>query len=289
MKTVVDWVLAQRRRLIVLAVAAAPLFPVVTAALLALETARRGVAAGLTSAALGVGVLAVLGAILPGTDVVTFAVMGLAAFLPGVAIGALLRSAGNLMLAFQGAVLFSLLAVAAISLFWPDPQQLFAGTIEEVVEVLRGSGASDEQVAIVRERGAMVLLGGAVFSQVIGALLLGYWWVTLASGERRFGAEFRALKLGRVLGAAATALVLLSLVFDAAVVQNLTPLALLGFVFQGLAVLHAWAHAKRWHPGLLAPVYVLLVTPLTVVVVLGLSVIGLVDNWFNLRRSLPQA
>jgi UDP-N-acetylmuramyl pentapeptide phosphotransferase/UDP-N-acetylglucosamine-1-phosphate transferase len=57
-------------------------------------------------------------------------------------------------------------------------------------------------------------------------------------------------------------------------------------VLQGLAVLHAWAYAKRWHPGLVAPVYVLLVTPLMVLVILGLSALGLLDNWFDLRARL---
>jgi uncharacterized protein YybS (DUF2232 family) len=80
--------------------------------------------------------------------------------------------------------------------------------------------------------------------------------------------------------------VALGLVFDTALVQNLSALALLAFVFQGLAVLHAWAHAKRWHPGLVAPVYVLLVTPVRVLVIFVLSAVGLLDNWFDLRARL---
>jgi uncharacterized protein YybS (DUF2232 family) len=67
------------------------------------------------------------------------------------------------------------------------------------------------------------------------------------------------------------------------------PLALLGFLCQGLAVLHAWVHARKWHPGFLVPVYVLLVTPLTILVALSLGALGFIDNWFNLRRTAPQA
>jgi hypothetical protein len=132
----------------------------------------------------------------------------------------------------------------------------------------------------------MVLLGGVIFSQLVGALLLAYWLLTVARGEVRFGAEFRALKLGRLLGAIATLVIAAGLVFDAPVVQNLTALALLGFLFQGFAVLHAWAYAKRWHVGVLVPVYVLLVTPLTVVVVLAFGIVGLLDNWLDLRARL---
>jgi hypothetical protein len=63
-------------------------------------------------------------------------------------------------------------------------------------------------------------------------------------------------------------------------------LALAAFVLQGLAILHAWAHAKRWHVAFVAPVYVLLVTPLMLLVLLGLGTLGLLDNWFDLRAPL---
>src|SRR5690606_33794063 len=108
------------------------------------------------------------------------------------------------------------------------------------------------------------------------------------SGEPRFGKEFRRLELGRLLGMTASVIVTLSLVTEAALVQNLSSLALFSFLFQGLAVMHAWAHARRWHPAYIAPVYVALATPtpLIVAAVLGLSAVGLIDNWFNLRAPL---
>jgi uncharacterized protein YybS (DUF2232 family) len=90
-----------------------------------------------------------------------------------------------------------------------------------------------------------------------------------------------------LLSVLATTVVALGLVLAAPLVQNLTALALLSFVVQGFAVFHAWAHAKRWHPGVVAAVYVLLMTPLTVLV---MGAVGLVDSWFNLRAPLrPQA
>ena len=93
-----------------------------------------------------------------------------------------------------------------------------------------------------------------------------------------------------MLGAIATALIVLALAFDFELVQNLAPLAWFGFVLQGIAVVHAWAHAKRWPPGLVAPLYVLLLVPaLNVLVVLPLSLVGVVDNWFDLRALIrPQ-
>jgi len=97
--------------------------------------------------------------------------------------------------------------------------------------------------------------------------------------------------MGRVLGAIATLVIVIGLASKVELVQNLMPLALLGFLLQGVAVVHAWAHAKRWPPGLVAPLYVLLLMPaVNVLVAVPLSVVGVVDNWFDLRALIrPQA
>jgi hypothetical protein len=287
MKVFVDWVVARRYRLILLAIALAPLLQPVAAALIGVETARRGAVQGSISSLAGVAGMLIF-ALLTGMNPIVAATLGLVTFFSGVVVGALLQQSGNLGLAFQGTVLLSFALVCALSLFGPDPRSLFEPVIAELSEVLRASGAAPEQVAAVEGWGG-ILLAAAVFSQLIGPLLLAYWWLCIASGRKRFGVEFRLLKLGRVLGVLATAVIVLRLAFDVPLVQNLTALALLAFVFQGLAVLHAWANAKRWHPGVLAPVYVLLITPFVVLVIFGLTAVGLVDNWFDLRASVrPQ-
>jgi hypothetical protein len=294
LKAFVDWVLSKRLRLVVLAVAGAPLsLPVVSAALLALETARRGIVAGALA-----GIATILGLVLLGlllrtqsqeTEPALFASLGLVCAGSGVGIGALIRRAGHLVLAYQAAMLICFVAVGAVTVAGLDVRHYFEPAIRELVALVSNE-LPPEQVAFIEERSVTVLLATIVFSQVIGALLLGYWWALLAAGQRRFGQEFRRLALGRSLGIFATALIALGLVFDSNLVQNLTPLALFGFLLQGVAVLHAWAHAKRWHPGLLAPLYLLLLLPpLNVLVVLPLSMVGLVDQWFDLRASLrPQ-
>lgn len=284
MKVFVAWLLSKRLHPIVLAVVAAPLLPFVSAALLALDTTRRGVAAGTVS-----GVATIVGllllALVSRTDPALFASLGLICTASGVGIGALIRRTGHLVLAYQATMLICLAIVGAITLSGLDVRQFFEPAIRELVAMLSNE-LPPEQVALIEERSVTVLLPITVFSQLMGALLLGYWWATVAAQQRRFGQEFRRLALGRLLGVVATTLIVLGLVFDSELVQNLTPLALLGFFLQGIAVLHAWAHARRWHPGLLAPVYLLLLTPLNVLVVLPLSMIGLVDQWFDLRATM---
>jgi uncharacterized protein YybS (DUF2232 family) len=120
----------------------------------------------------------------------------------------------------------------------------------------------------------------------VGTLLITYWWSSVASGQPRCGAEFRQLKLGRWLGSTATVVLALGLVFGAPLVQTLLPMALLGFLVQGFAVAHAWVHAKQWNPALLGVLYVLLVLPPVTVAV---TVVGLVDNWLDLRKPTRSA
>jgi len=202
----------------------------------------------------------------------------------------LIRRAGNLVLAYQAAVLFAMVLVAAIWILDFDVDSFFEPVVGELVSVLKSNAMPPEDVTLIKERGAAVVLAAAVFWQLIGTLLLGYWWSSLAKRPRRFGQEFRRLALGRVLGAIATLVFVLALAFDFELVQNLAPLALLGFMLQGIAVVHAWAHAKQWPPGLVVPLYVLLLVPaLNVLVVLPLSLVGVVDNWFDLRALIrPQ-
>jgi hypothetical protein len=289
-KAFIDWVLAQRVRPILLAVVAAPLLQPVAAALVAVETARRDFAGGVIC---GIGALAGLVAIaaISGADTGLFVTIGLACAVSGVGVGMLIRRAGNLVLAYQAVVLVAMVVVAAIWILGFDVRSFFAPAVQELVALLQSNQMPPEDIALIQERGAAVVLAAAVFWQLVGTLLLAYWWFLVAARQRRFGQEFRRLAFGRVLGGIATALLVLALAFDFELVQNLAPLALLGFVLQGVAVVHAWAHAKRWPPGLVAPLYVLLLVPaLNVLVVLPLSLVGVVDNWFDLRASIrPQA
>src|SRR5690606_41480911 len=123
---------------------------------------------------------------------------------------------------------------------------------EELVGARRaGQVVSDEQMEGFREAQRLVLgrLAAGLATTRVLALFLTYWLCGIAVGEPRFGTEFRGFRLSRVIGIPATVLVTLSLVLPAPLVQNLTALALIGFLFQGLSVLHAWAHARRWHAG----------------------------------------
>jgi len=289
MKVFVQWVTQRRYRLVLVAIAFAPFLPVISTALLALETIRLGGLTASTSALAAAGGIITLGA-LSTSEIGTFTVLGTATVFAGVVLGVLVRWAKSLTLAFQGSLLICVLAVIVGLIVWPDPGVLVGSMVEEIASVLRANGATDSQLAIVQSWNTLLfgVLGAVVFSQLVVALLLAYWWSGFNGPTGEFGRQFRMLRLGRVLGIPATLIMAVSLVLDAAVVQNLFPLALFGFWFQGVAVSHAWARTKNWHPIVLGIAYVLLVTPLTGLVILGFGSLGLVDNWFDLRAPLQQ-
>lgn len=287
MKAVIEWVLAHRYRPVLLAIAFSPLVPVISAALMALETTRRGAAQGAIGALFVFAGVALVELVTSG-GIGLLSAVAVAAALSGVAIGSAIAWAGSLNLGFQGAVLLCFVAGVLVTLAGPAPEVMFEPVIEQLVEMLDENGATPQQLEAVRGLDAVLmgLVVAAIFAQVAAGLLLAYWWLSLMRDDVAFGPEFRELKLGKVLGIPAMALVTAGLVLETPLVQNLTPLALFAFLFQGLAVMHAWAHAKSWHPALVGVIYVLFVTPLTGLTIMGLSVVGLLDNVFELRSPL---
>lgn len=284
MTAFVLWLLQRRYRLVVVAIAVAPMVPFVAAALMTLDTIRRGAYQGLVAAAVSAtGVLA-LGALVGGEVYI----VSVASMFLGTGLGAVMGATHSLMLVFQASLLLCIAGLLATLVLWPDPLALIGPYLETVLQVFRDNGATPEQIAALTALGQISfgLAAAFVFASLVVALLLGYWWACLAGTPGSPGRDFRALKLGRILGVPATLLMGASLFLDASAVQNLFPLVLSGFCFQGLAVTHAWAHAKRWNPALLLVMYLLLVSPFTVLIVFGLGSMGLTDNWINLRAPL---
>lgn len=295
MKAFVDWLLAHRYRPILVAGAAMPLVPPISAALVALETVRSGVGATLPKAVLGGAALVFLWVVVGpmiGLDPLYISIYGtvaVAIFAVGIGLGALMLWARRLALAFEAILVLAAAAVLLLNLFGPGGSDLFAPMFDRLLQILNEEQQmSSDQIEVFRMAQPLVLglLAAAITTLLAMSLFLAYWLCGLAVGELRFGAEFRELRLSRVIGIPATVLITLSLVLQTPLVQNLTSLALVGFLFQGLSVMHAWAHAKRWHAAYVVPVYLLLLTPLNGLVVLGLAGAGLMDNWFDLRAPL---
>jgi hypothetical protein len=288
MQRLIAWLLGRRYWLLLLAIVFVQIFPVVTAALLVVDARARGL---IESSKLAVPAMAgavLLGLATGGEAGFLIPVTGLA-MLGGLAMGSLLAWSRSLALAFQGTLLGLIGLVAMVALFAPSAATLVTPVLEELVELMRSGGATDQQLASIRDFDPallMALMFAGVSVQVVAALLLGYWWYSLADATVKFGEEFRQLKLGRVLGFGSMVALLAGMVTEIALIDYLAAMAVIGFLIQGLAVLHAWSFAKRWNAALVGLIYVSLVTPLSGFTVFGLSAAGLVDNFFALRGPL---
>jgi hypothetical protein len=283
----VHWLLRRRYYLLILAIAVTPLIPMLAVALIVLDTIRRGPYQGLVSAAIAATGVVALSAVV-GSEPVVVGAVGALTMLSGAGLGAIVVTSHSLMLAFQASLLVCVAGAGSAVMVWPDASALIGPWVDSALTMLRQGGAAPEQLDAVNSiRGVFFgLAAAAVFVQAFAAVILGYWWASLAGLASLLGQQFRNLRLGRILGVPATLIMAASLFFDAPLIQNLFPLALFGFCFQGLAVTHAWAHAKRWNPALLLVMYLLLVSPLTVIIILALGSMGLTDNWINLRAPL---
>ena len=290
MTDLVRWILATRFRLVILAAVLVPI-PVlgfVSTALMTMETLHRGPRRGLVSAVLATVAAVPLTWVWGGSSMEALAVCG-ALLLAGTGLGALLRRAGSLALAFQGVGLVCAAAAILAALLWPVPGGIVTSIVAQLGELASSAGATQQQADALVERWELFFVGlmtAGVFLQLMAALLLGSWSASRMQDESQFGSQFRKLRLGRLLGVPATLLMASSLLLDGPLIRNLFPVVLFAFWFQGTAVVHAWAWARRWNAAFLAPMYVLLFPPFMLVTVLVIASVGLVDNWIELRAPI---
>jgi hypothetical protein len=285
MRSFAGWVSAQPYRLILLTVAFVHLLAPVAAALLVLNALTRGPQAVAVTAMISIaGVLAIglaLGADMTDTLGLTAPVL-----IGGAVSGALLAWSRSLSFAFQGTTIGAITGTLIVLALVPEAGQIGEVLRAQVLTLLESGGAGAEQMArfeaISGNEFLRVLLISLIAS-LLAALMLGYWWFSLVQSSADFGADFRSLKLGRIAGIGLMALVIAGQLVDVQLIQNLAPMAVISFLFQGLAVMHARSYRGKWPRALVVVVYVMLVSPWTFIAITALSVVGLVDNFFDLR------
>jgi uncharacterized protein YybS (DUF2232 family) len=263
-----------------------PPLGVVSGAVPALVTLRRGAGAGLVVAAVGLVATGVLAWLIFGSPWVGVA-LGAMQWLPMIVLALVLRQSVSLPLAVLGAGAIGLLVLAGVYLLVPDPVAMWREVLEQVfrpalerADTEMSTGQLEELLDQVARLMSATVAASLTVSLVL-SLLLARWWHAMLDNPGGFGREFRELRLGRSVSVAALA------VF-AAVIFVQTP-ALLGLaavlvgvlLFQGLAVVHALVAARGMSMGWLAGMYVLLfLVPQSVPLI---SLLGLIDNWVNFR------
>jgi hypothetical protein len=289
MRSFVKWASASAFRLILLIIVFAQLLAPVAAALLVVDSLRRGPVAATQSALLSilgvVSIALIFPADLSGTMILTVPIL-----IGGLLGGVLLSWSRSLSLAYQATLIGALVATLIIFAVMPEASQIGEIIQGKFLALLELSGASEAQIAqagTLRPIEIVWVLLTSLLIIIVSALMLGYWWYALIDDRVRFGADFRALKLGRVAGIALMVLLILALFLDVQWLQTVAPIAVIGFFFQGLAVLHARNHSNKWPSAVIVIVYLLFI-PWAPIALMGLSAVGLLDNVFELRaRGKP--
>jgi hypothetical protein len=254
----------------------------------ALVTLVRGPRAGMSVAAGATLLLALamwaLGRPVPVGLIYSIWVLG-----PPLALGLLLRRTDSLSLALQVAVLAGVAMVVLLHATLGDPERFWAPFVRDLAEEMqrRGLPMDLEQDGLV-ETLARTLWGWVTVLTVLlamCALFLARWWQARAAGQAgRFGAEFRELRIGLVLGGAAALAIGASFFSDRPLVDDLGRLFMGALMIVGLAAAHRYRVAGRLGGAWLGLIYVLLVL-LAPVMVAALAGWGFVDNWLRSRGA----
>ncbi|WJW74789.1 hypothetical protein QVG61_09780 [Thiohalobacter sp. IOR34] len=253
---------------------------------LALVTLRRGARPGLGVMGGGLLVLGLLGQILLGAAL-PLAFSGLLLWLPLWLAALVLRRSVSLPLAVLTILGLGLLLVAGSYALLGDPAVWWQAQLRPLVEALQRQGGPDlaDRLPLLG-RWMTALTAVALSVGVLGSLLLGRWWQALLYNPGGFGDEFRRLQLGPQLGAAGLLLLGLALLAPGTVGTMATDLALVaavGFLLQGLAVVHALVRASGQGRGWLIALYALLLFAEPHAGGL-LALLGMSDTWLRLRE-----
>jgi hypothetical protein len=246
---------------------------------------RLGAAVALGAAALLIGAMwALFGRPAPVGAIYTAWVLG-----PPLLLAILLARTGSMSLCLQVATLVGAALLIALHVAFGDPQQFWAPFVRDLAaEVQRRGLPMDLQKDGLADTLARTLWGWVTVLTLLLAMcavFLARWWQTrLAEVPGRFGAEFRQLRLGVVLGVAAALVLGVSLLTGNALVADIGRLFLGSLVIVGLAAVHRAVAQGKLATAWLWITYATLVL-VAPAAVLALAGWGFVDNWLRSQRG----
>jgi hypothetical protein len=273
MKELVDWVLARRYVVVALAVLLAPSVSFVSAGIIAVQTAYRGLVVGVGDVL--VAALAVALVTLASGGGAAQTVSGCIALVAGLCVGAAARALRGFNLIVQCLLVVAYAIVLLYTLFGSTDNALFDALMQSMQEVMAEVGATAQQLdALAMNKPRLVgFIAVSALMDLMLVAVMTFWLLGIARGDNDFARQFRKMRLGYVLGVPGALFILGALAFNGTLIHNLSGVAACGFLLQALALIHDKAHALKWHPIFYVPVYVfglLFGITLTMMEVLGL-------------------
>ncbi|MFO1408600.1 MAG: hypothetical protein U1F08_13875 [Steroidobacteraceae bacterium] len=257
-------------------------------ALVLLERGKRvGAAVGLGATVLLTAAMWTFGRPVPVGLVYAAWVLG-----PPFALALVYARSGSLTVCLQAAVLAGLAMLVLLHLSLGDPAQFWLPFVRDLAQEMQKQGLPMD----LEQDGLIEALARTLWGWVTAltmllamcALFLARWWETLPEHAGRFGAEFREIRLGLVLGAAGAVMIGLSAFSDRPLVDDLERIFLGALMLVGLAAAHRYKAMGRLAAGWLVAIYALLVLVAPIMVPV-LAAWGFVDNWLRSRVRAQNA
>ena len=208
---------------------------------------------------------------------------GLVQWLPIILLTQTLRSSKSLALTMLVGMVIGAIGVAVQYLVWNNLEA------EMISQALQRMGQVDQLDEKLVERNiqlvrlfvlALAAMAYLVFMLIV---LIARWMQASLAESQGFSQEFRALTLGKPAASGALVLMVASFWIDQSWLISLALLVVVGFMFQGIAVVHAKLAPRRQARMLLVLFYTLLLVFPQVVALTAIT--GVIDNWLVFRKN----
>ncbi len=208
---------------------------------------------------------------------------GVVQWLPIILLAQALRSTRSLPLTLLAGTALGAIAIAMQYLFWGSIQS------EMINQAMLRMGDVGQQEQELVQRNLQVLqlfvlaMVAMVYLYIMLILMVARWMQASLAGSNGFREEFYGLALGKSASLVALLIVGLSVWLEQPWLVSLAFLAVIAFMFQGIAIVHSRFGARRQARLLLGVFYMLLLVFPQVVALTSLT--GVIDNWLVFRNK----
>ena len=212
-------------------------------------------------------------------------------WLPTLVVSYLYVATRSLSITCQALVLIGIALFLGSYLIVPDIEAAWTNLLNNALApMLDRYGGPDTDKASLITSIAKVMTGGIIASTLIQytiTLIAGRWLYGQLDNSQPVGPEFRALRLGKILGFFALACALAALTLRETFIIQLFIVSAALFGIQGLAILHSWSAAMtNRRPWLIISYVLLFLLPQFFVV---LITTGILDTTIDFRRRFKGA
>ena len=279
----------------VLAIALAP-FVYVSGAIVGLSTLRNGESQGLIVFAGASAIFGIISALLFNTIIIGL-IVAFVFWTPTLVLCIGLRATSSQSLALTFGAMLAALSVLIFHFVVGDTGAWWRHFLDQFIATgLQGMSEEPDGRAVVMlvqkldEAAPMMagLLAAGLLSSAFMMTLMARWFHSILDNPGGFGREFQSLSLNRKVGIAVLLLGGLGLISDGFVggfARDVIWLAIVLYLFQGIAVVHGIVAQLSASVGWLVLLYVLLIIA-TVHVLLLLTLTGFLDTWLKLRSRI---